>query len=106
MSTWPTSSALGPIDFRDELPRHPTGKLYKRLLKDEYWAGHESRPRLRQNAVVVTSVYRVVGGICGYLGKREPARAGAVLCFVIPILAVTLVRTTRSGDAARTTGSA
>ncbi len=31
------------IDFRDELPRHPTGKLYKRLLKDEYWAGHDSR---------------------------------------------------------------
>ncbi len=27
------------IDFRAELPRHPTGKLYKRLLKDEYWAG-------------------------------------------------------------------
>jgi long-chain acyl-CoA synthetase len=31
------------IDFRAELPRHPTGKLYKRLLKDEYWKGHESR---------------------------------------------------------------
>jgi long-chain acyl-CoA synthetase len=31
------------IDFRAELPRHPTGKLYKRLLKDEYWAGHDSR---------------------------------------------------------------
>ncbi len=31
------------VDFRDELPRHPTGKLYKRLLKDEYWANHESR---------------------------------------------------------------
>lgn len=31
------------VDFRGELPRHPTGKLYKRLLKDEYWAGHESR---------------------------------------------------------------
>ncbi|HEU5083281.1 MAG TPA: AMP-binding protein [Acidimicrobiales bacterium] len=30
------------VDFRDELPRHPTGKLYKRLLKDEYWQGHES----------------------------------------------------------------
>jgi long-chain acyl-CoA synthetase len=30
------------IDFRPELPRHPTGKLYKRLLKDEYWKGHES----------------------------------------------------------------
>jgi acyl-CoA synthetase (AMP-forming)/AMP-acid ligase II len=26
------------IDYREELPRHPTGKLYKRLLKDEYWA--------------------------------------------------------------------
>jgi acyl-CoA synthetase (AMP-forming)/AMP-acid ligase II len=26
------------IDFRTELPRHPTGKLYKRLLKDEYWS--------------------------------------------------------------------
>jgi len=25
------------IDFRPDLPRHPTGKLYKRLLKDEYW---------------------------------------------------------------------
>ena len=25
------------VDFRKELPRHPTGKLYKRLLKDEYW---------------------------------------------------------------------
>jgi acyl-CoA synthetase (AMP-forming)/AMP-acid ligase II len=31
------------VDFRAELPRHPTGKLYKRLLKDEYWAGHETR---------------------------------------------------------------
>jgi long-chain acyl-CoA synthetase len=30
------------VDFRPELPRHPTGKLYKRLLKDEYWAGHTS----------------------------------------------------------------
>ncbi len=30
------------IDFRGELPRHPTGKLYKRLLKDEYWEGHAS----------------------------------------------------------------
>ncbi len=31
------------VDFREELPRHPTGKLYKRLLKDEYWAGHQSK---------------------------------------------------------------
>jgi long-chain acyl-CoA synthetase len=27
------------IDFEPELPRHPTGKLYKRLLKDRYWQG-------------------------------------------------------------------
>ncbi|WP_019634376.1 acyl-CoA synthetase [Actinomadura atramentaria] len=26
------------VDFRAELPRHPTGKLFKRLLRDEYWA--------------------------------------------------------------------
>ena len=25
------------IDFRAELPRHDTGKLYKRQLRDEYW---------------------------------------------------------------------
>ncbi len=28
------------VDFMAELPRHPTGKLYKRLLRDEYWKGH------------------------------------------------------------------
>ena len=28
------------IDFHAELPRLPTGKLYKRLLKDQYWTGH------------------------------------------------------------------
>lgn len=28
------------IDFIDELPRLPTGKLYKRGLRDQYWAGH------------------------------------------------------------------
>ncbi len=31
------------IDFREELPRHATGKLYKRLLRDEYWADKSSR---------------------------------------------------------------
>ena len=25
------------IDFLRELPRYPTGKLYKRLLRDRYW---------------------------------------------------------------------
>ncbi|MEU6037986.1 acyl-CoA synthetase [Actinomadura sp. NPDC047616] len=33
------------VDFRAELPRHATGKLYKRLLKEEYWKDSDSRPR-------------------------------------------------------------
>ena len=31
------------IDFDQELPRHPTGKLYKRLIKDRYWGERTSR---------------------------------------------------------------
>ena len=31
------------IDFDAELPRHPTGKLYKRLLRDRYWQGRSTR---------------------------------------------------------------
>jgi acyl-CoA synthetase (AMP-forming)/AMP-acid ligase II len=30
------------VDFVDELPRAPTGKLYKRLVRDRYWAGHDT----------------------------------------------------------------
>jgi acyl-CoA synthetase (AMP-forming)/AMP-acid ligase II len=31
------------IDFEEELPRLPTGKLYKRLLKDRYWGKKDTR---------------------------------------------------------------
>ena len=31
------------IDFEAELPRLPTGKLYKRILKDRYWGKTDSR---------------------------------------------------------------
>ena len=31
------------IDFIDELPRLPTGKLYKRVLRDRYWGDRQSR---------------------------------------------------------------
>ncbi|HEX5614630.1 MAG TPA: AMP-binding protein [Acidimicrobiia bacterium] len=31
------------IDFDPELPREPTGKLYKRLLRDRYWGAHSTR---------------------------------------------------------------
>ena len=29
------------VDFRDHLPRTDAGKIYKRLLRDEYWATAE-----------------------------------------------------------------
>jgi acyl-CoA synthetase (AMP-forming)/AMP-acid ligase II len=31
------------IDFDPELPRQPTGKLYKRLIRDRYWGNKDSR---------------------------------------------------------------
>jgi long-chain acyl-CoA synthetase len=31
------------IDFTDALPRLPTGKLYKKPLREKYWQGHRSR---------------------------------------------------------------
>ncbi len=31
------------VDFDPELPRHPTGKLYKRLIRDRYWGKKDSR---------------------------------------------------------------
>lgn len=31
------------IDFLRELPRHPTGKLLKRLVRDTYWPAPEAR---------------------------------------------------------------
>jgi long-chain acyl-CoA synthetase len=31
------------IDFEPELPRLPTGKLYKASLRERYWKGHKSR---------------------------------------------------------------
>jgi len=30
------------VDFVPELPRSATGKLYKRVLRDAYWAGHKT----------------------------------------------------------------
>jgi acyl-CoA synthetase (AMP-forming)/AMP-acid ligase II len=31
------------IDFDPDLPRQPTGKLYKRLIRDRYWGNKDSR---------------------------------------------------------------
>lgn len=29
------------VDFEKQLPRHETGKLYKRLIRERYWVGHK-----------------------------------------------------------------
>ncbi|MEX1034767.1 MAG: hypothetical protein WDZ54_02340 [Sneathiella sp.] len=31
------------FDFEEQLPRLPTGKLYKRLLRDRYWGDKKSK---------------------------------------------------------------
>ena len=31
------------VDFNDDLPRRENGKLYKRLLRDRYWKGRDTR---------------------------------------------------------------
>ncbi|MGB5950438.1 MAG: AMP-binding protein [Parvibaculum sp.] len=31
------------IDFEEQLPRHATGKLYKRLIRDRYWGNKDSK---------------------------------------------------------------
>ena len=36
-------SANERIEFLDELPRLPTGKLYKRKLRDQYWSERTSK---------------------------------------------------------------
>jgi fatty-acyl-CoA synthase len=47
LSAWARQSLSGvklprQFDFMRELPRHDTGKLYKRLIRDEYWKGAAS----------------------------------------------------------------
>jgi acyl-CoA synthetase (AMP-forming)/AMP-acid ligase II len=31
------------VEFRQELPKNPTGKILKRLVRDEYWKGRERK---------------------------------------------------------------
>ena len=31
------------IDFVDSIPRNPSGKILKKILREPYWQGHERR---------------------------------------------------------------
>jgi acyl-CoA synthetase (AMP-forming)/AMP-acid ligase II len=31
------------VEFVDTLPRNPSGKVLKRVLREKYWTGHERR---------------------------------------------------------------
>jgi acyl-CoA synthetase (AMP-forming)/AMP-acid ligase II len=31
------------VEFVDQLPKSPTGKILKRVIREEYWAGHDRR---------------------------------------------------------------
>ena len=31
------------VDFVEALPRNPSGKVLKRVLRERYWAGHQRR---------------------------------------------------------------
>jgi acyl-coenzyme A synthetase/AMP-(fatty) acid ligase len=42
------------IDFDPELPRQPTGKLYKRLIRDRYWPKAEGPTSLAERLSGVT----------------------------------------------------
>ena len=53
------------VDFTDELPRLPTGKLYKKALRDSYWGKSPSRIVLRPRACPA-------GGTAGRLGVVLP----------------------------------
>ena len=59
------------VDFVDELPRLPTGKLYKRLVRDQYWAGHQTSDRVaaRRTSAEPRSVRRA---------RRRPTYSGGM----------------------------
>ena len=47
------------FDFMETLPREPTGKLYKRLLRDRYWEAADSGPtHERAPSAVMTTAPR------------------------------------------------
>src|SRR3546814_3258906 len=46
------------IDFAEALPRHDTGKLYKRLLRDQYWEKAKAEARSEEQKSELQSLMR------------------------------------------------
>ena len=62
------------VDFEDELPRHPTGKLYTRLLRDKYWQRGVGPLHLTALACSTNGARRRRRGVAGRgrLGRSPP----------------------------------
>jgi long-chain acyl-CoA synthetase len=61
------------VDFVPELPRSDTGKLYKRMLRDAHWPGHNSST---VSASVMRRVRWVVSGVARHQVAHFVLRAG------------------------------
>ena len=66
------------IDFVAELPRDPNGKLYKRKLRDPYWADRDT-PHLTGRGGLPSSAHHLVELItCTWSTTTMPSPSGDV----------------------------
>ena len=72
------------IDFMDQLPRLPTGKLYKRVLRDRYWAEHQIQDRLTQGSRANTSM-TFTGGGPTWAGEHPRATPDRLRTLLVPL---------------------
>jgi hypothetical protein len=70
----PTSNDRDQSNFEEELPRLPTGKLYKRLLRDRYWGERKSR----------------LGEARTYYFPRTPLHSGQGSCILVALADATV----------------
>ena len=61
------------IDFEDDFPRLPTGKLYKTALRDRYWKGHKSR--ILSSPVLDASHPSISAVTCAATERDSPSRS-------------------------------
>ena len=72
------------IDYEDELPRLPTGKLYKRILRDRYWGEGQKQDRLTHPVGPTLVGLRRVAKQLGKLSVREQACVSGVRLRFVP----------------------